>query len=77
MLSAENNPDPSCNKECRFTYGPTMTTAMYYAPIYDKNGVNINPDMNTTYGEVSCIVCGRSWYSSTRGDVTEFKLIER
>lgn len=61
-----NNPKPFCDKDCRFVYGYTTTTCMYYAPIYDKNGVNTNPDGNITSGRVKCTTCNTSWYSSTQ-----------
>lgn len=77
MKSGMANPDPSCNKECRFSCSPSLTTAMYYHPIYDKNGVNVNPDMNISSREVSCLVCHRSWYETSRNGETTFKLIER
>ncbi len=39
------NPNPECPREdCRFSYGGGTTTCVYYPPVYDKNGVNINPD---------------------------------
>lgn len=77
MKSGMQNPDSTCKKECRFSYGPTVTTAMYFAPIYDKHGNNLNPDGNTSYYEVSCSVCSNSWYGTTKYGETTFKLIER
>ena len=77
MRSGMQNPDPTCEKDCRFSYGPTITTAMNFTPVFDKHGNNINPDGNITSGEISCRVCGRSWYSVTQYDKTTFKLVER
>jgi hypothetical protein len=71
------NPNPKCEKECRFSYGPTVTTAMYYSPVFDKHGNNLNPDGNTSFSEVSCYVCHQSWYASTQYGKTTFKLIEK
>jgi hypothetical protein len=71
------NPNPKCEKECRFSYGPTVTTAMYYSPVFDKHGNNLNPDGNTSFSEVSCYVCNQSWYASTQYGKTTFKLIEK
>lgn len=68
-----NNPNPNCEEECRFHYGMSMTTAMYYEPVYDKHGNNLNPDGNITSGDVSCSVCGKKWYYSTRYGITDFK----
>jgi hypothetical protein len=50
-----------------------MTTAMYYPPTYDKHGNNLNPDGNITSGDVSCSVCGKKWYYSSRYGKTDFK----
>lgn len=67
------NPDPSCEKDCRFHIGTAMTTCMYYPPVYDKHGNNLNPDGNSTYGDMSCSVCNRRWSYSTRLGETTFK----
>ena len=67
-----SNPNPNCDKECRFQYGVAMTTAMYFAPVYDKHGNNLNPDGNTTTGSVTCNVCGKRWTSVSQFGKTEF-----
>lgn len=67
-----NNPKPLCSKECRFLYGSTSTTLMYFQPIYGKNGENINPDGNITTGTVKCSTCGTTWYSHTQYGTTTF-----
>ena len=66
------NPNAECPREdCRFTQSFGITTCAYYPPTYDKNGVNINPDRNTTTFEVSCGSCGRMWVGRTRlGETT-------
>ena len=69
------NPDPSCEKDCRFEMGMSMTTCMYFPPVYDKHGNNLNPDGNITSGKISCRVCNRRWSYSTRLGETEFKEI--
>ena len=63
------NPNPTCTNECRFSPGLSMTTAVYYAPIYDKYGNNVNPDRNMTSGSINCHTCNRSWtyYSDING----------
>ena len=76
LQSLIQNPDPNCEKDCRFSYGPSSTTAAYYAPIYDKNGVNVNPDGNVTRGSVTCSVCGRAWDTVTQFGQTRFDLRE-
>jgi hypothetical protein len=58
-------PNPTCKSECRFTTSFSMTTAAYYPPIYDKHGVNTNPDRNTTTATIYCSVCSRSWNGTT------------
>jgi hypothetical protein len=55
------NPDPSCEKDCRFQQGPASTTLVYYPPIYDKHGNNLNPDRNTISYEMRCSFCDRKW----------------
>lgn len=77
MKSGTQNPDPNCEKDCRFNYGPTVTTAMYFAPIFDKHGNNLNPDGNSSFNEVACYLCQRSWYATTKYGTTTFKLIEK
>lgn len=67
------NPNPECDKDCRFHYGVSVTTAMYYSPVFDKYGNNLNPDGNTTSGEITCSVCERKWSYSTRYNQTDFK----
>jgi hypothetical protein len=60
-----------CNKECRFTTGMSMTTAMYFPPVYDKNGENLNPDGNITSQSVMCNTCKKKWTASTQfGETT-------
>jgi hypothetical protein len=67
------NPNPDCKQDCRFQDHGSMTTAMYYAPVYDKHGNNLNPDGNTTTTAISCSVCGKQWSASTRYNETTFK----
>ena len=38
-----------------------VSTAMYYTPIY-RNGVNINPDRNSTSVCCTCLVCGKDFF---------------
>jgi len=62
-----------CNKECRFIEGMSMTTAMYFTPVYDKNGVNVNPDGNITSSTVSCVTCHKKWKTSTQYGETTYE----
>ena len=56
------NPNPQCPRDdCRFLNHGGSTTCLYYPPIYDKNGVNTNPDRNTTTSALECLTCGKRW----------------
>jgi hypothetical protein len=66
----------TCDKECRIQFGLSITTCMYYAPVYDKNGIDINPDANTTSGDCKCTTCGKAWGYSTRLGETTYKEIK-
>jgi len=46
---------PNCG-ESYYMENYSMTTAVYYLPIY-KDGVNINPDRNTTTVYCTCMNC--------------------
>lgn len=68
------NPNPECPREdCRFTYSGGTSTLVAYIPIYDKNGVNINPDANTTTFKVNCLSCGKMWVGKSRLDETTYE----
>lgn len=48
--------------DCMITEdGPSTRTCAYYAPIYNKQGVNTNPDMNISTHPRRCLSCGKSW----------------
>lgn len=66
------NKPTDCEGECRYTYGPSFSTMAYYHPVYDKNGNNVNPDMNTSYGSVSCTTCNRKWSTATCNGHTKY-----
>jgi hypothetical protein len=67
------NPNPKCEGDCRFVHGVSMTTCMYYPPVYDKHGNNVNPDMNKTSGSIDCNTCKTHWtYISSNGMTTYF-----
>lgn len=50
---------PHCG-ESYYMENYSTTTAMYYPPIY-KDGVNINPDRNTTTTHCMCMNCGKEF----------------
>jgi hypothetical protein len=67
------NPNPECCRDdCKFTILDSMRTCMYFQPIYDKNGVNINPDANTTSFKMNCLSCGKNWKGVTRCNETTY-----
>ena len=72
------NPNPECPREdCKFTiFGGSTRTCMYFQPIYDKNGVNTNPDANTTIFKVNCLSCGKMWVGRTRLTKTTYDEVE-
>lgn len=68
------NPNPNCQNDCRFVeVGPSMTTSMYFPPVYDKNGNNTNPDGNITSGTLSCRICNKTWSYSTQYSNTQYR----
>lgn len=56
---------PNCGAS-HYSEGPSSTTAVYYMPIY-KNGVNVNPDRNTTTTEAHCYECGCDFIIKSQG----------
>ena len=71
------NPNPECPREdCKFTIGDITQTCMGFLPIYDKNGVNINPDANTSTFQVNCLSCGKMWAGKSRLDKTTYEEVE-
>lgn len=71
------NPNVSCDLNCRFSeIGPAQTTLAYYTPIYDKNGINVNPDGNTTSGSIGCSTCSKQWRYHTQFGKTTYTEIE-
>ena len=50
---------PHCG-ESYYMENYSECTAVYYPPIY-KDGVNINPDRNTTTTHCTCMNCGKNF----------------
>ena len=68
------NPNPECPREdCTFSHSGGTSTLVAYIPVYDKNGVNINPDANIKTFKVNCISCGKMWVGKSRLDVTTYE----
>lgn len=55
-----------CDKDCRFDVGMSSMSAVYYPPVFDKNGINLNTDGNISTTNYQCRVCGKSWSVKTR-----------
>ena len=48
---------PFCDKPTNRTAGFSSKTSVYFPPIYDENGNNINPDRNQTSTRYQCLEC--------------------
>lgn len=55
---------PKCGSQARIQ-GISMRTAAYYVPVYDENGVNVNPDRNITTTSWTCAKCGENYTTKT------------
>ena len=67
-----NHPNPDCERNCRFSYGYSTTTSLYYNPVYDRHGNNLNPDGNVTTGTIDCTECYKRWAYTTQYGKTKF-----
>ena len=56
---------PNCGAS-HYSEGPSMCTAVYYPPVW-KDGVNVNPDMNTRTTEAHCYECGCDFIIKSQG----------
>ncbi len=63
FLSEYTDGGPGCMRDdCMIQEnGPSTTTSMFYPSTYNKQGVNLNPDMNITTNNKRCLSCGKSW----------------
>lgn len=53
---------PGCSRDdCIIQDEGSASTATYYPPVYNAQGVNINPDMNITSHHRRCLSCGKGW----------------
>ena len=59
--------------KCRFREGVSTTTLMYFEPIYDRQGNNLNPDRNWSENTITCSACNRSWLVRSNGAETKIK----
>lgn len=53
--------------ECQFVHSTVSSTLMYFQPIFNRKGQNINPDRNTKSYDISCQKCGKIWSVSDNG----------
>ena len=63
---------PNCGESYYMEHYSTRT-AMYYPPVW-KNGVNINPDKNTTTTYCTCMNCHKNFSYSHKGDDYEYTM---
>jgi len=72
------NPNPECPREdCKFITFGGETTCMYFQGTCDKNGVNIDPDGNTTYFIVDCLSCCKKWAGNSCLDETTYEEVKQ
>ena len=57
---------PNCGAS-HYQEGPSQRTAAYYPPIY-RDGININPDRNTTTTKAHCLECNHDFVIIECGD---------
>ena len=65
-LSMSFNPATDCPREdCKIHKYSGIITRVYYPPIYDKYGNNVNPDdiitMYDTIYDMHCYTCDKKW----------------
>lgn len=55
------NPNPTCERDCRFTQSGTYTTALGWTRVFDKHGNDVSVNPNTVGKSVFCSVCRTRW----------------
>lgn len=63
----------NCKNDCKIVYAYTASTSLFYIPVFDKDGVNINPDGNVISGSAKCLTCDQEWDFSTQYGNTIWK----
>lgn len=62
ILTEVTEGGPTCIRDdCSYIYDQTMSTAVYYPSMVNKQGENINPNQNLITKQVRCLSCGKSW----------------
>lgn len=60
-IEMETKFDCATPDRCRIQQvGPMTTTLMYFQPVYDGHGNNLNPDRNKTTSDFKCMTCGKT-----------------
>lgn len=68
------NPNPECPRDdCMYLQGGGQSTLAYYPSIYDKNGVNTNPDRNITTFTLKCLTCDKMWKCASQLGLTTYE----
>lgn len=65
-----------CDGDCRFQTGLSSSTLVYYPPIYDKDGINTNPDRNIVTTKIDCTVCSKKFSVSEQLGKFDVGIIE-
>lgn len=52
---------PYCDKPTKRSEGMSTVTAMYFPPVYDEKGNNINPDKNRKTTDYYCYECDKNY----------------
>lgn len=69
---------PYCKKPTKQKIGFAMTTSLYYPPIIDTEGNNVNPDGNITTETRHCIECNREFQVRAQyGQIIEIENVDR
>jgi hypothetical protein len=67
------NPNPNCEKDCRFTYEGESTTLLGWTPVYDKTGVQRNENPNIRKQTIDCLTCNKRWCFETQYGQTKIE----
>lgn len=65
---------PYCKKPTKRKAGIGTVTAMYFEPIYDEEGRNINPDRNWHTTPWYCMKCSGSYIYRSNGEEETIQL---
>lgn len=61
---------PDCLRDdCLISLTSGYQTMTHYPPLFNKEGVNVNPDMNITYNKHRCLTCNKSWTETIQNGV--------